>query len=83
MFMAFSTALVAGNSSPQMAFVDDYLKKNRMENASRASFLRSSFQVSEVYSSWQPHGHYYLQLLSHYANMELKTQATASKPLIK
>lgn len=61
MFMAFSTALVAGSSSRQMVFVDDYLKKKkRMENASRASFLRSSFQVSEAYSSWQPHGHYYL-----------------------
>lgn len=31
-----------------------------MENASHASFLSCSFQVSEVYSSWQPHGHYYL-----------------------
>lgn len=27
MFMAFSTALVAGSRSRQMVFVDDYLKK--------------------------------------------------------
>lgn len=50
-----------------------------MENASRASFLRSSFQVSEVYSSWQPHGHYYLQLLSHYANSGIENPGYSLK----
>lgn len=45
--MAFSTALVAGSSSWQMVFVDDFknnLKKKRMENAIHVSFLRSSFK---------------------------------------
>lgn len=31
-----------------------------MESTSHASFLRGSVQVSEMYSSWQTHGHYYL-----------------------